>query len=465
MQEITLENYRCFKERQTARLAPLTLLVGENSTGKTSFMAMIQALLDFANEGRAPDFKKYPYDLGSFDETTHYRGGHGDRAGTFKAGFTAYDVDLEARRKSFKDDIIRFDVEFGHGSSTVPVPTNWRLSNRDAHIKIEMVAPSIFHLSFGASNDSWKTTVETMRLVRSLNGDQNSFPALLEVFHHLHELADPKTSNKSIEVLRGTSKPASKDWKDILGLAEIAHPLMFNQIQSVFAIAPVRSKPHRTYDPAGLNRDPEGDYVPMYLANQFFENKNDWNQLRKSLTKFGQESGLFDEISIKPLGKQGSEPFQLQIRKYGSNAKGRTGAKGPSRNLIDVGYGVSQVLPIFTELSRNYSNTMYLMQQPEAHLHPSAQAALGSFFCRIAQPGRALVVETHSDYILDRVRMDVRDGKSKIKPEDVSILFFEHKDLGAQIHSLSVDDQGNILNAPNRYRKFFMEETRRSLGL
>ena len=68
MDRITVRNYRCFREKQTARLAPLTLLVGENSTGKTSFLALIRALWDVAVREAVLDFKEYPYDLGSFRE-------------------------------------------------------------------------------------------------------------------------------------------------------------------------------------------------------------------------------------------------------------------------------------------------------------------------------------------------------------------------------------------------------------
>ena len=82
-------------------------------------------------------------------------------------------------------------------------------------------------------------------------------------------------------------------------------------------------------------------------------------------------------------------------------------------------------------------------------------------------PGRKckLIVETHSDYILDRVRMDVRDKKTDLKPEDVSILFFEPGELDVKIHSIRLDEQGNVLDAPEGYRDFFMAETRRSIGL
>ena len=58
--KISLKNFRCFRERQSVRLAPLTLLVGENSTGKTSFLALIRALWDTAYGGAIPDFKEAP---------------------------------------------------------------------------------------------------------------------------------------------------------------------------------------------------------------------------------------------------------------------------------------------------------------------------------------------------------------------------------------------------------------------
>ncbi len=181
--------------------------------------------------------------------------------------------------------------------------------------------------------------------------------------------------------------------------------------------------------------------------------------MKKRLEAFGKQSGLFDEIAVKRLGKRSSEPFQLQIRKFGSPAK------GPMRNLIDVGYGVSQVLPVLTELFREDGPAMFLLQQPEVHLHPSAQAALGSLFCQAAANGRQLVVETHSDHLLDRVRLDVRDETTDLRPDDVAILFFEKRNLGVKIHSLRIDEEGNIVNAPPSYRGFFMAETKRSLKL
>ena len=196
----------------------------------------------------------------------------------------------------------------------------------------------------------------------------------------------------------------------------------------------------------------------MYLASMHFQNKERWNGLRTTLESFGKKSGLFNEISVKPLGQKESGPFQVQVRGFGKAKK-----KGPQRNLIDVGYGVSQVLPVITELLRQDTPPMFLLQQPEVHLHPSAQAALGSLFCQVARPERQLVIETHSDHLIDRVRMDVRDGVGKLKPEDVSILYFERDDLDVRIHSIRLDEEGNVLDASEGYRRFFVEETARSI--
>ena len=450
MDEITLKNFRCFREEQTAHLAPLTLLVGENSTGKTSFMAMIRVLWDVAYRRTAPDFKEEPYDLGSFDEIAHHRGGRGGRADTFEAGFAASrrrETRTDGTLKVATDRPYRFDVKFGR-DGTAPVPVSRRFSCDDAWIgedlKYDDWPPLIL---LGTPNGSW---------IKEINPDPD------------YEASPFGVDPDSLDDRQGSEPPTDEDWERLQRLSRT-----FDEVrefgrhkQRPYAGAPVRSKPQRTYDPARTTRDPEGDYVPMYLAEVFFQDKEEWNELKEALEKFGQASGLFDEISIKSFGRKTSEPFQVQIRKFGSRIK------GPQRNLIDVGYGVSQVLPVVTELLRDrffpvmfdYTTPpMFLLQQPEVHLHPSAQAALGSLFCQVAKPYRQLVIETHSDHLLDRVRMDVRDGTTDLKPDDVSILFFERKDLDVHIHSLRIDEEGNIEGAPGSYRRFFMEEVARSI--
>lgn len=119
---------------------------------------------------------------------------------------------------------------------------------------------------------------------------------------------------------------------------------------------------------------------------------------------------------------------------------------------------------------RNSERRTFLLQQPEVHLHPRAQSELGTFLGTLAKStGKMFLVETHSDHLFDRIRMDVRDGKESrdglnLKPEDVSNLYFERRGSEVEIYSIELDTEGNLIGAPDSYRKFFLNEERRFLG-
>ena len=150
MDQITLKNFRCFRETQTARLAPLTLLVGENSTGKTSFMAMIRALWDMVCRGGSPDFKEDPYDLGSFDEIAHFRGGRGGRAATLEAGFEGTRTARTRRGTSIADGPVRFEVTFEKREPS-QCQCEDAFSQKDAWMEL-----SQREIRFGTKRGTWK---------------------------------------------------------------------------------------------------------------------------------------------------------------------------------------------------------------------------------------------------------------------------------------------------------------------
>jgi len=192
--------------------------------------------------------------------------------------------------------------------------------------------------------------------------------------------------------------------------------------------------------------------VPMVL-NKILSEKENGSALRQALESFGKASGLFKSIEVKHKGNKDSDPFQLSVK-----------MTGPSFNLVDVGYGVSQVLPIIVDIIQNPSD-IFLLQEPEVHLHPQAQAELGSFLASVAkEQNKNFIIETHTDYIIDRIRMDVRD-KKYLTPDDVAILYFEKQQGTVKIHKLELDEYGNITNAPPTYRQFFLTEERRMLGI
>ena len=462
MKEVTLANFRCFRHRQTAQLAPLTILVGENSTGKTSFLALTRVLWDIAFQERFPDFKEPPYDLGSFDEIAHFRGGRGGRATEFEAGFSIANPGKPGRRRArCASGELRFHVTFRRDGST-PLPSVRRIESGKVWSETQISSDGTVSLTVGTSRGRWEIDTKIFGFRRwgagasSWDGIQRGLPPF---GYQVSALGHPANLEHLLIEHEGTTPPSTEDLEELGSLA------MFAPWDSPrpFPNAPVRSRPHRTYDPAHAIPDPEGEYIPMFLASVARSNQKAWKSLKSSLERFGQEAGLFDEIAIKALGGKAGGPFQVEIRKFGKRAK------GPRRNMIDVGYGVSQTLPIITELLRPDAARMFLLQQPEVHLHPSAQAALGSLFCNVAANRRQLLVETHSDHLIDRIRMDVRDEKSKLRAEDVSILYFERRNLSVTIHSLGWDANGNLeakgSRIPKGYRQFFKTETRRSLGI
>ena len=447
MDLITLSNFRCFRDEQATRLAPLTLLVGENSTGKTSFLALIRALWDLACGKEAPNFKEPPYDLGSFDDIVHRRSRRTSDDDTFSAGCR------------FSYSGCSFEVLFAK-RNTAPFPVRRRLSRGDAWLQDQLDDGRHWRISYGTRDGEWEWDGSPAFDGPMVADTNESDRAHMTSFFLALQLPSRLEKNAGIRALRGDSVPTDEDWNRLQQLALESRLGGFGRpLWRPHAGAPVRSRPRRTYDPAQLARDPEGDYIPTYLADMFRRSPEEWTALRRALDQFGKQSGLFDEISVRSLGSNEADPFQVHVRKYGNKTK------GPRRNLIDVGYGVSQVLPVVSELLRADAQQRFLLQQPEVHLHPSAQAAFGTLLCQIAGRDRQLIVETHSDHLLDRVRMDVRDRTTNLTPDDVSILFFERGDQDVRIHSLRLDERGNVLGAPPNYRRFFLDETNRSIGL
>ena len=232
-------------------------------------------------------------------------------------------------------------------------------------------------------------------------------------------------------------------------------------LPELIPVAPLRSKPKRTYDPVRETASPEGEHIPMLMMRLDRTDKDQWDSLHDDLVEFGRNAGLFSDIKVRRHGKQMSDPFQLQVKVR----------SGPYANIVDVGYGISQSLPILVDIMaandrrsrlRRRERT-FLLQQPEVHLHPRGQAQLASLFIEaFKKRGNRFLIETHSDYIVDRVRISVRRGL--LEPDDVSILYFEPDGNAVNIHNMGLDDDGNLGGAPPGYREFFLKETDQLLG-
>ena len=447
LRELRLRDFRCFRGRHTAPLAPLTLLVGENSTGKTSFLAAVQAVWDAAHGSRSPNFRKDPFDLGSFPDIVHSRSGHAIAPSSFAIGFA---------EQFLEDHLFGFEVTFeSRNAAPEPVTIEWR--EGATSVSCRRAEGEDTRYVFESPNGSWHYHASAEDQIFE---DPPWFSGFFSRMFHAVGHGNPTgiVGDLVPSPETGGRSPSKEDLGKLTFL--LARFLRLGSGEAPFASAPIHARPRRTYDPVKVDVDPWGADVPSRLASLEFRDKTAWTALKEKLDAFGRESGLFDDFSVKQLTKFEGGPFQLQVRKYGNS-----GRKGPKRNLVDVGFGVSQVLPVLAALFRAKGPPMFLLQQPELHLHPSAQAALGSLFCRTVEAEQQLIVETHSEYIIDRIRMDIRDREAALNSDDVSVLFFERADLDVRIHPLRFDDQGNVVGGPDGYGQFFMDEARRSVGL
>lgn len=440
MDELAIRHVRCFSDPGTARIAPVTLLVGENSTGKTTFLALARLAWDicFGHEGF--DFNEDPFYFGSYEQIAHYRGGSAGRAKSFEVG-----MKVSIKQKTNRDypksgSEIFFNSKFIQSGSQ-PVLDETSLKSGAYSITVRFGA-NLRDTIMDIEAPSWSGSLSIKNIERVYLRFQPRLRIDWQyILYALYGLRQPD---------RNKRKKVSLSMDDFETFDALISASRRENRFRPFATAPIRSKPLRTYDPVKDVPTSEGSHVPMLLAKSYFGSNGRWKTLKEGLDRFGSLSGLFEELRIKTLGKTESDPFQIRVK-----------IAGPAANLIDVGYGVSQILPVVVQSIQADRRESLLLQQPEVHLHPRGQAAFASFIGQLAKRlGKTFIVETHSDYIIDRLRMDVRDGKT-LRPEDLSILFFERVGAEVKIHNISVDKEGNLQDVPDSYRKFFLDEERR----
>jgi AAA ATPase domain len=413
---VIMENFRCFAGRHEVPLAPLTVLVGENSSGKSSFLAAVRLSADvLAGRGQL-DFNEPPFELGSWEQIAHARTGRAAAANHVVIGRRRCICDRGERG----EQKITITLDLVQESSQ-PIGVKGHLRLNDVGIEATRTRTGGATLATDPAGDFDVMSPEPFD--RSMWGGFAMHLAL---------------SQLESDVARARYGAAFE------ALDEFAHK---GRGRRPWAFAPVRTRPARTYNPVRAIWHPEGRDMPMVLALS-----EPSEAFTSALSEFGEAAGLWSSLNVRRLGGDG-DPFQVLV----TVAKAR-------RNLIDVGYGVSQVLPIVVELLMAEPDDTFLIQQPEVHLHPRAQAALATLFARLAKERDIqIIVETHSDYFIDRVRMDVRDAKA-LKPDEVSLLYFELQKGASKIYPISFDELGNVLDAPPSYRRFFLDEDMRFFG-
>ena len=271
LQEFRLRDFRCFREQQTARLAPLTLLVGENSTGKTSFLAAIRAMLEVANYYADPDFRAPPYDLGSFPEIAHRRrpnGGHGGSQ-SFALGFRSAGVRVES---------VEMDATFTLGDGTAPTLSAVVWGTDEVWVR-EVRGTAGFHSDLGCASGSWRLPSPARQPNRKVK--QIGLPWLVDVDIDIDRVDRPQPLQEGAR-----DAPTQGERKKLTDL----YLESFEFFSEAFPGAPIRSNPRRTYDPVRLADNPDGSSIPSLLAHLHSREPEHWSRLKEKVNEFGRMS-------------------------------------------------------------------------------------------------------------------------------------------------------------------------------
>lgn len=213
-----------------------------------------------------------------------------------------------------------------------------------------------------------------------------------------------------------------------------------NNSPSISYLGPLREYPQRSYLWSGATPkkiEPDGENAIAVLV----ASERSGDELQKEVAKWLLKMELVDGFSTKALDPD--RRFYETLVKIGD----------VETALVDVGFGVSQVLPVITTLFFVPEYSTVLLEQPELHLHPRAQAHLADLFLHIAETRKLqLIVESHSEHLLRRLQRRIAEAEMPFTtPENIKMYFCEKGKNGSTIQPVVVDDFGQIKNWPEGF--------------
>ena len=429
-------------------MAPITLFFGANSSGKSSigqFLLMLKQTIESPDRKAVfyPGGRNSAVQLGSYQEMVFRR--NPNEKITFE-----YQWSLPKNMKIgdplsddvFSGDKLHFSAEVERGNAA-------RHLIQIAKLKYCLLADTANHSSlsvelsrkpdkreYEASASEYEASASPYNLVRK----QGRAWALKDVvrFYGFSDEAVARYQNA-----------------DFMQELNLAQEKLFN---SLYYLGPLRRKAERLYKWSGSAPESVGyeggNTIAAILAARdrkispgYGKNAKPFAEIIASKLK---EMNLIDAFRVKPISAQRQE-YEVKARAKGSK---------DWVDLPDVGFGVSQVLPVLAQCFYAPPGSIILMEQPEIHLHPSAQSALADVMIDAIgsrenrkERGIQLIIESHSEHFLRRLQRRIAEGD--VLKEEVSAYFANITRTPATLEPLDIDDYGNIKNWP---QDFFGDE-------
>jgi predicted ATPase len=403
---VSLKNFKCFRQTEIG-MSRITLLTGENSSGKSSLLYGL--LVPFQSEG----FPLYLSPNGQYVNMGDFR----------EMSFNHLKENKIEINISVTDD---FDRERKYH-------TVWGIDsmNRMPKLTYMKCLGEFFDFEISMSGNNYIATCNIDRKSRNF----------AHVTNQKKEILYPRYKD-----VKNLKLESLNEIYNMMGNEDVPLLLMNVYYDRVLNfIGPFRLEPERTYyqkSKAGekVGRAGEG-YIDQILEWEIQES-DEIKKLRMILKKLG----LLNTLKIRTL-PGGRFELSVKVRRKGNWAA-----------LSDVGFGISQFLPVIVADLQLSDDSILVLAQPEIHLHPNAQAALADYFVRqVAKTQKQYIIETHSEYLLNRIRLAIVKGE--IDPSWVSLYYFENSIDGSMTYPIELTTDGQIRNAPQGFFDTYMMDT------
>ena len=391
--ELRAQNFKSWQDTSALQFAPLTGFFGANSSGKTSILQVLLMLKQTVEQ---------PTD---WNEPLYF----GDEASLVNLG-------------NFNDIIHKHKQDL-----SLKISVSWKSST---------VADINKHIRF------YNLNVETLlpsQDDRDRSGEisfsTNIFRGAVSNFSYKTDLY--RFDGQQPELFRCYGLRTART--EIMDISSRFEENFENLFSRILYLGPLREYPRRRYPwggdhPIGIGQ--HGEKTTAALLSGRLRRLPIDDQIPKWLQKLE----LIDSYDVQPVSDTG-EDYELLVKQH----KG-----GPKVPLTDVGFGVSQVLPVLILCYYAPEGSILILEQPEAHLHPKVQSELADVLIDIVKNRNVqIILESHSEHLL--LRLMRRIAEEDISVDQTALYFCQINDGTSEIEQLDLDEYGNIRNWPQNF--------------
>lgn len=433
--KINLKNFKAFED-QTVEFRPITLFLGPNNSGKSSILAALRILVQTVESydpqvpillnGVMGDFGTYRDIVFDNNARRHIR---------IAVSFS----NRNARNLETQEKYSYYPQGANYVSEEVHVHYAYRSRRREIILKsAESLQNNELLLSTNYSEDSERQSINQIGSIEIPTSLKSSFSRTLRMQNFIPSLMPGgifRSSRESDDSALSDFFDSNPQIDDFFRRANRIPAIISRGFRNIEYLGAMRLPPSRTYLFTGERRNrigANGENAASILVMDSARGGSRSRKIVESVRRWLKAAGIASDLMINHISDR---HYEIRIQHPQT---------GEYQNFADVGYGNSQVLPVLVGGLNLTPGSSYMVEEPEIHLHPRAQAELGEYFLELFNKGVQSIVETHSEHLILRLQQHVASGK--ISPDEIKV-YYVHASGGKKcIHSLELDPKGAFIN-------------------